>query len=56
MKEYKNGDLCPCCGQVIQGKSAEWLTLFSVSVDLLGLADRPVPESGTGDKEGQHAD
>ncbi len=28
-KRYKNGDRCPCCGQVLQGKSEDWLEIFS---------------------------
>lgn len=33
-KRYKNGDRCPCCGQVIEGKSEEWLELFSLTAAL----------------------
>lgn len=35
MKIYKNGDRCPCCGQLIEGKSEEWLNDFSMLVLLL---------------------
>ena len=37
MKLYKNGDRCPCCGQRIEGKSDDWLLLFSQTVDMLRL-------------------
>ena len=37
IKRYKNGDVCPCCGQVIEGKTREWLDLFSVRVAAIGF-------------------
>ncbi|MBQ6398407.1 MAG: hypothetical protein IJI06_09725 [Oscillospiraceae bacterium] len=37
MRLYKNGDRCPCCGQLIEGKSDDWLLLFSQIVDMLRL-------------------
>lgn len=37
MKLYKNGDRCPCCGQRIEGKSDDWLELFSQTVDMLRI-------------------
>ena len=37
MRIYRNGDRCPCCGQVLQGKDEEWLRLFSLLVDAQGL-------------------
>ena len=46
MKIYKNGDRCPCCGQLIEGKSEEWLNDFSMLVLLLGLPDVCSGESG----------
>lgn len=46
MKIYKNGDRCPCCGQLIEGKSEEWLNDFSMLVLLLGLPDVCPGESG----------
>ena len=46
MKIYKNGDRCPCCGQLIEGKSEEWLNDFSMLVLLLGLPDVCLGESG----------
>lgn len=45
MKIYRfhNGDLCPCCGQPLVGKTEEELEAFSVTVYRagvwLGLAD-----------------
>ena len=40
---YKNGDVCPCCGQVLSGKSPEQLADFSLTIygfaTALGLAD-----------------
>ena len=40
---YHNGDTCPCCGQVITGKTEEELTEFSVLIygfaETLNLAD-----------------
>ncbi len=37
MYRFKNGDFCPCCGEKLEGKSEEWLRLFSTTCDLLGL-------------------
>lgn len=42
MKIYKNGDRCPCCGTVIEGKDDKWLEEFSQIVFDLGLP--PFPE------------
>ena len=36
---YKNGDRCPCCGQVLEGKSEDWLALFSLTVAVLEIPD-----------------
>lgn len=40
---YHNGDTCPCCGQVITGKTEEELAEFSVLIygfaSTLGLAE-----------------
>lgn len=53
MKEYKNGDRCPCCGKKIEGRSDEWLELFSSTMYFLGLSeydgpkeDRPLVSGG----------
>lgn len=35
---YKNGDRCPCCGRVIEGKDSDWLQLFSMTVEWMGVA------------------
>lgn len=46
MKLYQNGDRCPCCGTVLDGKSRAWLLEFSQLVSDLGLPDWPgIPES-----------
>ena len=29
MKLFQNGDRCPCCGEILTDKSAEWLEVFS---------------------------
>ena len=45
MKIYRfhNGDTCPCCGQVLTGKTQEELAEFSVLIygfaTVLGIAD-----------------
>lgn len=39
MKIYKNGDRCPCCGRVIEGKSEDWLELFSSTIYFMGLSE-----------------
>lgn len=46
MHEYQNGDRCPCCGQVIEGKNEDWLAVFSQLCNAAGLAHREeeVPE------------
>ena len=40
---FRNGDTCPCCGQVITGRTAEELAELSVVIygvaSALGLAD-----------------
>ena len=43
MKQYKNGDRCPCCGRVIEGKTADWLELFSSTVFFMGLSEYGEP-------------
>ena len=42
MYRFQNGDRCPCCGQVLEGKSEDFLELFSQTVHLLGLDPGPV--------------
>ena len=37
IKRYRNGDTCPCCGQVIQGKTAEELDVLSVRLAAIGF-------------------
>ena len=37
MRQFQNGDRCPCCGQILKGKTPEWLQLFSETVDMLRL-------------------
>ena len=37
IKRYRNGDACPCCGQVIQGKTAEELDVLSVRLAAIGF-------------------
>lgn len=37
IKRFKNGDTCPCCGQVIRGMTSEQLDVFSVRVAALGF-------------------
>lgn len=41
MKIYQNGDRCPCCGAILEGKSPEWLREFSELVDGLFLPPWP---------------
>ena len=46
MRQYKNGDRCPCCGGVLRGKTEAWLQEFSELVDMLRLPpweDPPPP-------------
>jgi len=38
IKRFRNGDTCPCCGQVIRGMTSEQLDVFSVRVAALGFA------------------
>lgn len=37
MRVFKNGDACPCCGEPIEGRSEEWLELFSQTMFFMGL-------------------
>lgn len=37
MYHFKNGDRCPCCGTVIQGKDRDWLLQFSAEAYALGF-------------------
>ena len=37
IKRYRNGDTCPCCGQVIRGKTTEELDLLSVRLAAIGF-------------------
>lgn len=37
IKRYRNGDTCPCCGQVIRGMTREQLDVFSVRVAAIGF-------------------
>lgn len=37
IKRFRNGDTCPCCGQVIRGMTSEQLDVFSVRVAALGF-------------------
>ena len=37
IKRYRNGDTCPCCGQVIRGMTSEQLDVFSVRVAAIGF-------------------
>ena len=46
MKIYKNGDKCPCCGQAIQGKSEEWLELFSAQAYFMGFREAGAQDEG----------
>lgn len=41
MKLYQNGDRCPCCGTILEGKTRQWLAEFSQLVDDLGLPPWP---------------
>lgn len=45
MRIYKNGDRCPCCGQLIEGKSEEWLNNFSIQAFLIELCLYPFGEA-----------
>lgn len=44
MKIYRNGDRCPCCGARIEGKTEEWLELFSSTMYFLGLSQYDGPD------------
>lgn len=46
VKRYRNGDRCPCCGQVIQGKDEHWLWLFSFAAAQLGLPEIETTDGG----------
>ena len=37
IKLYSNGDACPCCGQVIQGKTEDELLKFIVLAAAIGF-------------------
>ena len=37
IKRYGNGDVCPCCGRVIIGKTAEELDVLSVRLAAIGF-------------------
>ena len=41
MKLYQNGDRCPCCGTILEGKTIRWLAEFSQLVDDLGIPPWP---------------
>lgn len=49
MYEYKNGDRCPCCGRIIEGKDEKQLELFSATMFFLGLS--PVGPGGEAPRE-----
>lgn len=38
IKRFRNGDTCPCCGQVIRGMTQEQLDVFSVRIAAIGFA------------------
>lgn len=47
MYMFKNGDRCPCCGQTLEGKSQDWLQLFSQMIHFLAVDPGPqfrIPE------------
>lgn len=46
---YKYGDRCPCCGQVLEGKSEDWLALFSLTVAVLEIPDLYRDDDANGD-------
>ena len=46
MYRFQNGSKCPCCGEVLEGKSEEWLELFSQLVFSNNLS--PLEEDGNG--------
>jgi len=37
IKRYQNGETCPCCGQVLEGKTREELDRFSVLAAAVGF-------------------
>lgn len=39
MKIYRNGDRCPCCGNVLEDKTDEWLEWFSCVLHLAGIKE-----------------
>lgn len=41
MKQYQNGDRCPCCGTVLRDKLPAWLAEFSQLCEDLGLPPWP---------------
>ena len=57
---YKNGDACPCCGEILDGLSDLELQMFSVlmashnieplpeeeEIDLEPISDFPPPDAG----------
>lgn len=51
MRLYRNGDRCPCCGSVLEGRCREWLQEFSLLVDELGLPPWPETEDNDGKEE-----
>lgn len=46
MHRFQNGSKCPCCGEVLEGKSEEWLELFSQLVFSNNLS--PLEEDDNG--------
>ena len=47
MYKFQNGSKCPCCGEVLEGKSEEWLELFSQLVFSNGLCPLEEEEEET---------
>lgn len=37
IKRFENGDVCPCCGQVIRDMTREQLDLYSVRISAIGF-------------------
>lgn len=37
IKRFRNGDTCPCCGQMIRGMTPEQLDVYSVRIAALGF-------------------
>lgn len=51
IKLYHNGDLCPCCGQVIRGKTEAELVRYSKLVAAMSTFwGLQVPAPGDGDE------